>query len=148
MNETNLLFKYDLTDAWGILITHIAVYDVEQPYARFFVKSGNRFLPPEEKTITLDSAAIAAIKKTLQRLHVTEIEPLTHVVVMDGYNQVFKYQNGVTLIEITASNISTCREAPKLYPNAMAMIRAQKRIAKTLTPYGIDNKCFALGLYW
>ena len=148
MNATNLLFEYDLTDAWGIPITHIAIYDGEQPYARFFVKSGGIFMPPDEKTISLDSAAVEAIKKTLHRLHVTEIEPLTHVIVCDGYEQTFKYHNGDKLIELTAGNISASRGAPKLYPNAMAMIRAQKRIAKTLSPYGIDNKCFALGLYW
>lgn len=148
MEYTNLLFEYGLTDAWGIPIAHVAVFEGSAPYVSCFVKTDGILLPSGEKTVALDTMAIDAIRKTLQCLNVEIIEPLTHVVVMDGYNQVFKYQNGVTLIEITASNISACRKAPKLYPNAMAMIRAQKKIAKILMPYGVNNKCFALGLYW
>ncbi len=141
-----LLFSYRLSDAWDMPIASMALYDGDNPFVRFSYNDGdNPSFLSAENAINLDSSVIEAIKKYLKNVSITRIEPLTHIIVMDGYNQEFSYNNGEALINLKSKNISRCREKPHLYPNAIAMIKAQKSIAKILIPKGVLSKCFDLG---
>lgn len=135
-----ILFAYDLADAWGIPISSVAVYDGDKPYVCFTA----RYAPLDEKTIYIGQKTIDEIKSILRPLNIFELDELTHVIVMDGYDQHFVYNSGITLIELQGSNISYCTEEPQLYPNTMAIIKALNKISRVLTPLGVDKKRFAL----
>ena len=140
-----LLFKYTLTDAWHFPLSEFAIFDSEPGYVFYWVQGKDKFdLPMDQKSIDLADETIAKIKELIMDLDVTEIEDLEHVIVMDGYIHEFCYIVDGRKTECTGYNISYCKEQPKLYPNAMVLIRLLQKLKDILVPLGVDNKCFSL----
>ena len=80
-----ILFEYDLANAWDIPISSVTVYDGDKPHVCFT----DRDNPLGEKTIYIGQKTIDEIKSILRPLNIFELDELTHVIVVDGYDQHF-----------------------------------------------------------
>ena len=140
-----LLFKYSLTDAWHIPFSEIAVFDNDPGYVFYWAKGKDQFAPLlEQESIDLDEATLKKIRELISEISVTKVETLEHVIVLDGYIQEFSYKLDGREAEFSGYNLACCKEQPKLYPNAMTMLRLLQKLKDILAPMGVDKNCFAL----
>lgn len=143
-----ILFKYELDDAWGDTITEVDVIDMKKDNVRClypcvspYVKEGE----PSAKIITLDDEKLNKIKNILAgHGEIFEIKEVEFPMILDGYINEFEFSAFGRTTQIRAFNIYEFRKRKSV--NAEKVIEIFDEIAEILFNEGVDKKYLALKL--
>lgn len=148
MSDNNIIFKYELYDAWMCPIASVSVSESERlvQFGTHLDEGFNRFEPNRDKihALKIDELTVHKLKSILKDDRIYAIKPLEAADVMDGYLQYFLFCDGEKSIKLYGDNLDYCKNEPERYPNSIIVIEILESIGELLIPEGVEKQCFML----
>lgn len=143
-----ILFKYELDDAWGDMIAEVDVIDMKEDNVRCLYPCVSSYVKkekPSAEIITLDNEKLNKIKNILAgHGEIFEIKEVEFPMILDGYINEFEFSASGRTTQICAFNIYEYRKRKSV--NAEKVIEIFDEIAEILLNGGVDKKYLALTL--
>lgn len=145
MNE-QMLFQYELADAWEDTLAKVEVTDGKKDNVRCTypcVSPSVKGEVPSAQVITLSGNEIEKIRNILmEHTEIFEIDDVEFPMILDGYVNNFVFLMGENKTCIQACNIYVYREMESV--KAKKVLEVFDAIAKVLLAAGVEEKYLAL----
>lgn len=148
MGNNNIIFKYELNDAWMCPIASICVSESKRlvQFGTHLDEGFNLYKPNRDKihTLEIDESTLHKLKSIIADERLYTIKSLESPLVLDGYMQCFVFCDGERSIKLKGSNLGWCKEEPERYPNSIIVIEILEAIGELLISEGVEKQCFLM----
>lgn len=135
--ESNLLYKYNISDAWGMNYKRVEVYDGDDPYILYADKNG-------EQRIEITESALKKINKVIDKEYIDRNHDFGFAMVLDGYVNSFVLRKENCHYPIIVDNFEFLPD-PKT-EDAEMLYSIVKKVHKVLKKEGVREDYLELTL--